>query len=137
MKHHLPPLQRLIALPLILAALQLTATETLAAQPHLQFTAVSGYQLAFKGSGWGSQARVSLRFSQDDTVQHLTVVAARNGVFIVGANEVNACADVTVSAHDRAGHRVTIRRPERGCPSPIDIPPATLTVLTGKVRTAS
>jgi hypothetical protein len=123
-----------MAVPLVLALLPLASAPTnAAAKPHLQFTVAGGYQLAFKGTGWGRETRITVRFAQGDSVQHLTLISARDGAFSVGANQVDPCADFVISSHDQSVHKATLRRPERSCPSLIDVPPATLTVLTGKL----
>src|SRR3954469_8261730 len=115
MRHVRSLLRPLSALPALIALLPLTLNASPAA-PRLQFTTAARHQLAIKGTGWGPSARISFRFAQNATVQHLGLVATRNGSFVVGADQVDACADVVVSAHDPAKHRVTLRRPERACP---------------------
>ncbi|HEV3312518.1 MAG TPA: hypothetical protein VG815_18550 [Chloroflexota bacterium] len=106
-------MKKLVAISLLLIALPAMSVAAIssavaAGQPAIQPVSVSGYTIAWEGTGWAARAIVTFSVSQQGRVYGLELRTTDAGTFEVGIKHLNLCYGEIYRARDLTGDDATI-----------------------------
>jgi hypothetical protein len=115
----------------------LTAPTTMTAHAagtgaSLQFVPAAGHRIAVRGDHWAAGDTIVFAVRYGSEVAGVELRAGSHGKFVVAADTIDLCSGVTFDVHDLAGRQVLLRGPELECPSRVNPPRPSWTVLRGK-----
>jgi hypothetical protein len=99
--------------------------------PSVSFIVVQGYQLAVSGSNWVPYSRVVFSLDQAILAVGLELMASDKGDFLVGINNVDACAGEVADARDFSHQAAAAPGPALACPVKANEPTPSLSILSG------
>jgi hypothetical protein len=134
MTQDIHPIWRLAALlvAVVCATISSAAFPTRAASPpSLHLANSAGHRIAVQGKNWRPNAMVIVTVKFGASVSGLELRASKAGAFLVAADTIDLCGGVTFTAINPLGPRKLLQGPQLKCPTRLDPPHPTWTVLTG------